>query len=100
MSDLTPEHIKILGGVLCTALGLVITAIGFLIRIAYKLGQNATKVATALDALTDIKTAVAKIPLIETRLGTVEEAWAHARSDIKDLLREKRGSHPSFDGEE
>jgi hypothetical protein len=96
--ELTPDNIKVLGGALVASLGIVATAIGFLIRTAYKLGQDASKVATSLESLTEIKAAVKHIPLIETRLGTVEEAWRSTRSDIKHLLR--RPSQPDFDGEE
>jgi hypothetical protein len=98
MTDvITPDMVKALGAALVACLSLTLTAIGFLIRAAYKLGQNAQSIGKSLEELTSIKTAVLRIPIIETRLGIVEEAWKTARSDIKHLLR---GSHPDMNGEE
>jgi hypothetical protein len=95
--ELTPDNVKVLGGALVASLGVVATAIGFLIRTAYKLGQDAHRIAMGLESLTEIKVAVKEIPVIQTRLGVVEEAWSTTRSDIKHLLR--RPSQPDFDGE-
>ena len=99
MSDMqvTPEMLKVVGGVCVGALSLMLAAVGFLIRTAYKIGQDAQKVGTSLETLTIIKVQTDKIPIIETRLGTVEEAWKNTRSDIKHLLR---GSRPEADAEE
>jgi hypothetical protein len=95
--NITPDMIQALGAALVACLGLVLTAVGFLLRTAHKIGRDAQKVSMALDSLVEIKAAVAKIPILETRLGTVEDAWRATRSDIKHLLR---GSHPDMNGEE
>ncbi len=94
--ELTIENVKLLAGAVFTVLGAVVVAIGFLIRVSYKLGQNATTIAKALESLTEIKLSVAKIPVLETRLGNAEEAWRSTRSDIKHLLR--RPSNHDFNG--
>lgn len=93
IDQVTPSDLKAAGGVLVAFAGVLVTAVGFLIRTAFKMGKDAQKVALALDGLTEMKVQVAQIPVIVTRLGTVEKAWETTRSDIKHLLR---GSHPDL----
>lgn len=86
---------KVAAGLASAVLGGVGIALGFLFRLAWKLGGDAKEIRDGLDTLRDIKKAVDDIPLLKQRMGTVEEAWRTTRSDIKHLLR---GSHPGFNG--
>ncbi len=94
MNEITPDDLKTAGGVLVAFAGVLVTAIGFMLRTAFTMGKDASKVAAALDSLNDIKAEVAKIPIILTRLGTLENAHERSRSDIKHLLR---GSRPDLE---
>ncbi len=90
-APITPEDLRTAGGLLAGFAGVLIAAIGFLIRTAFKMGKDASKVATALDGLVEIRKAVDQIPIIVTRLTTLENAHTSIRSDIKHLIR--RPSH-------
>ena len=91
---ITPEQVHWLGGILLGCIGAIVTGIGFMVRAAYKVGANAEKFNAGLTKLTTIETAVAEIPVIKRDIGTLQDAWRAARSDITDLLRERRGSRP------
>lgn len=86
----------LLGGGLVAVAGMLIA----LLRIAYKLGADAKEISTGLVRITKIEECMNLVPVLVVRIGNVENAYAGLRSDIKDLMREKRGSRPSFDGEE
>ena len=89
--QISAEELKIARDVLVGVAGVLVAAVGFLIRIAYKMGKDAEKVAIAIATITEIKTSVELIPVLVSRIGTVEEAWHTTRSDIRHLLR---GSRP------
>lgn len=89
------DILKLAGGIASAVLVAVATAVGFLMRTAFKLGHDAKEIREGLDAIRDIKVAVAELPVLKNRLGTVEEAWRSTRSDIKHLLR---GSNPFLNG--
>lgn len=93
--ELAKWGLGLFGGVIA----FVSAAIALLFRIAFKLGSDATAIKEALVDIGEIKKAVEKLPIIEQRVGTLEDAWKHTRSDIKDLLGVRRGSRPEFDGE-
>lgn len=98
--QITADELRTAGHVLIGFAGILVTAIGFLIRTAYKMGQDAQKVATSLESLTTIKLATDKIPVIEKRLEISEEAWRQSRSDIKHLLRGSRPDYSPPNGED
>jgi hypothetical protein len=75
-------------GLFGTVVAFVCAAVGFLFRVAYRLGHDAEEIKIALRDLTEIKVEIRKIPVIETRLGTAEAAWNATRSDIRYLLRQ------------
>lgn len=78
----------------------IIGMLGVLLRIAFKLGADAKEISHGLTRITKIEECMNLVPVLVVRVGNVENAYAGLRSDIKDLLREKRGSRPHFDGEE
>ena len=86
---------KLAGAIASCLLGGVGVALGFLFRLAWKLGGDAKEIRDGLESLQDMKKSVDELPVIKNRLGTVEEAWRATRSDIKHLLR---GSHPGWNG--
>lgn len=94
-TQITPDELRAAGHILIGFAGVLATAIGFLIRTAYKMGKDAQKVSKSLEDLTSMKLATDKIPLIENRLETAEEAWRNTRSDIKHLLRGSRPAIPN-----
>lgn len=86
---------KLAGAIASCLLGGVGVALGFLFRLAWKLGSDAKEIRDGLEIIREMKTEIAELPVIKTRLGTVEDAWRATRSDIKHLLR---GSRPGFNG--
>lgn len=80
----------LLGG----GLGLIGACLGILIRISYKIGGDSKEIAMGLGRIQKMEIALEKIPLHEQRLGALENMYSTIRSDIKDLLRNQRGSRP------
>lgn len=82
--------------------GVVVIAgmLGALLRIAYKLGADAKEINTGLTRIEKLEENMKQVPILVVRMGTVEGAYAGLRSDIKDLMRERRGSRPDYQGEE
>lgn len=93
--ELAKWGLALFGGVVA----FVAAAIAALFRIAFKLGSDAKEIKAAVADLGEIKKAVLEIPVLKQRVTTLEDAWNHTRSDIKDLLGVRRGSRPEFDGE-
>ena len=86
----------LMGGGLIAIGGMVLA----LLRISYRLGADAHEIRAGLARITKIEECMNLVPVIAVRVGNVENAYSDLRSDIKDILREKRGSRPGFDGEE
>lgn len=87
------------------ACGAVLTFLGavaaLIVRATYKLGQHTTRAEIAAAKVEKIEKSVEKIPVHETRLGTLENVVSSIRSDIKELLRGRRPpSQPDWSGEE
>lgn len=98
---MTPDLLKFAIGSAASFTVVLVAAVVFLLRVSFKLGQTANEIQTVAKDMTTIKTSVEEIPIIRTRLGTVEEAWESLRSDFKELRRRVDGrSHPDYNGEE
>lgn len=89
------DALKLAAGIASAVVGAVFVAIGFLFRVAYRLGGDAKEIKSGLERLKKLEERIEDVPLLKQRIGTVEEAWRTVRSDIKHLLR---GSHPGFNG--
>ena len=80
----------LLGG----GLGLIGAALAVLIRLSYKIGADSKEIALGLDRLKRFEAVAEKVPILETKMGQMEKFVERMHSDIKALLREKRGSRP------
>lgn len=79
----------------------IVGAIVVLLRVSFSLGKVAQRIEKVAEDMVEMKTNTAKVPLIEVRLATAEEAWEATRSDFKELRRAVWGrSSPGFNGEE
>jgi len=98
--QVTPDQIAgmlstvkwIVGGAL-TGAGLII---GWLVALAFKMGGHVAQLKDVAKDMTEIKTNADKVPVLETRIATIENVVGRHNSDIKGLLR---GSNPAFNGE-
>lgn len=80
----------IFGGGVAIIIGLF-TAI---LRTSYKLGGDAKEISNGLLRISNIETQLSQVPILTVRVGQVEKALQDYRSDIRELLRERRGSQP------
>lgn len=78
----------------------IVGAVLFLLRVSFKLGGVAKTVEEVGEKMASIKANADQVPVLTTRLGTVEEAWRRMNSDVREIRRAVMGrSRPDFDGE-
>ena len=87
------EPIHLLGAA-GSALVVIVGAIVVLLRKAYQLGEIAAEIRESADKIDAAREAIEKVgekldrvPVHETRLGTLENAVSRITSDIRDLVR-------------
>ncbi len=68
-----------------------------ILRVAYKLGGDAKEIRDGLQRITRMEEQFNQVPILTLRIGQVEKALQDYRSDIRELLRERRGSQPDSD---
>jgi hypothetical protein len=93
----TIEDLKIARDVLIGFASVLCVVLGFIVRTAYKMGRTAQKMADSLERISAWEKTVALVPLLDTRIGTLEGAVSRSISDIKELLRERRNSSPGIE---
>lgn len=71
-----------------------------ILRATYKLGADAKEIKDGLVRITKLEEHFNQVPILMLRIGQVEKALQDYRSDIRELLRERRGSRPDNDNEE
>jgi len=89
-----PETLKWMVGAIITIFGGMFAVLGIILRLAHNLGKDSEKIATGLQKLDKFESIIGDIPIIKVRVGQLEELVGRNRSDIKDLLKEKRISYP------
>lgn len=82
----------LLGGGLTLILGMM----GLLIRVSYRIGGDARDITKGLDTIKSIEIKLEKIPMLEKDIVNLQNLYGNIRSDIKELLRDKRGSRPDI----
>lgn len=78
-------------------LTIVIALFGAILRSTYKLGGDAKEIKDGLLRITKMEEQFNQVPILTLRIGQVEKALQDYRSDIRELLRERRGSQPDSD---
>ncbi len=91
-TQITAEELRTAGHILLGFGGILVAAIGFLIRTAYKLGRDAEKFSTGLLAIAKIEIAVDEIPVLRTKIDSVAEFTRRNTSDISRILH-RTSSH-------
>jgi len=68
-----------------------------LIRVSYRIGGDARNITQGLERINKMETAIEAIPIMKKDIDTLKEYYQRNRSDIKDLMRSKRGSRPDIE---
>ncbi len=92
--NLSPEMMKWIGGAVVGVIGAMFTVLGVILRVAHNLGKDSQKIATGLQTLDKFEPVVKQVPILVEQVGTLRGLYEQNRSDIKELLRDKRGSRP------
>lgn len=98
--SLSPEQIAelvttakwLLGGAVTAGLGWI----AFLLKITYSMGGHVAELKTVAKDMVGIKAHADQVPVILTRLGTLEGVYQRSRSDIEELKRLRPPSVPDF----
>lgn len=79
----------------------IVGAVLFLLRVSFKLGHTARDIEKVAEEIKSVKANADQVPVLVTRMGTVEEAWRRTNSDMREIRRAVWGrSQPDFNGEE
>lgn len=73
----------------------IAAVLGFLLRLSYSFGGHVAQLKDIAKDMTEIREHADQVPLLEQRVGQLEDSFKRTRSDIKDLLR--RPSSPGFE---
>lgn len=65
----------------------IAATVAFLLKIAYSMGGHVAELKAVAKDMTGIKTHADKVPVLETRVGTLESVFQRQRSDIEELRR-------------
>ncbi len=77
----------LLGG----GLAIICTALGVLIRVAYKIGADSKEISLGLSEIREMKSDLKQVPILAVRIGGLEHTYQRLRSDFKELSRRVNG---------
>jgi hypothetical protein len=95
-----PDTLKWIAGGAFAVFGGMFTLLAAIMRLAHSLGKDSQKIASGLEKLDKFESIIVDIPAIKVTIGQLEKQYEQNRSDIRELLREKRGNGSQPDSEE